>query len=40
MASAEREPAKLKELPNFGSASEADIREGIARLGKVLRKFV
>jgi 2-aminoadipate transaminase len=25
---------------SFGSASEADIREGIARLGKVLRKFL
>jgi DNA-binding transcriptional MocR family regulator len=25
---------------SFGNASEADIREGIRRLGKVLRKFV
>jgi DNA-binding transcriptional MocR family regulator len=44
--------AKLEELPavrrkpnhemriSFGSASEADIREGIKRLGKVLRKIV
>jgi DNA-binding transcriptional MocR family regulator len=25
---------------SFGNASEADIREGIRRLGAVLRKFV
>jgi DNA-binding transcriptional MocR family regulator len=44
--------AKLEELPaarrkpnhemriSFGSASEKDIREGIKRLGKVLRRFL
>ena len=43
---------KLKEMPvpqrkpnhemriSFGSASEADIREGIRRLGKVLKKII
>jgi len=25
---------------SFGSASEENIREGIARLGKVLREFI
>jgi len=25
---------------SFGNASEADIREGIKRLGKVLRKLI
>ena len=44
--------AKLEELPasrrkpnhemriSFGSANEADIREGIRRLGAVLRKLI
>jgi 2-aminoadipate transaminase len=35
---ARRKPAHEMRL-SFGSASEEEIRKGIARLGKVLRKF-
>jgi hypothetical protein len=37
---AERTAARQKEPLNSGSANEENIRKGIARLGKVLKKFL
>jgi DNA-binding transcriptional MocR family regulator len=39
LTAARRKPNNEMRI-SFGNASEADIREGIARLSKVLKKFL